>query len=335
MKACVWDGAGRFVLEEVTEPSEAPGWVALDVVRVGICGTDLHLRKGHHARAVAGAVPGHELLGRLRRSVGDLERGTRVFANPFITCGACTACRIHGTPQLCGSLRLIGADFRGGLAERVVVPEAALTPIPDSLSDTAAALVEPVAVVTRAVRRAGILPGQSVLVVGGGPIGFLLALLARRSGAARVVLAEPAQTRRQHAAEHGIPTVADTADAEPADVVFDASGHPSVTAQLGRLVSTGGVAVLVATQSRQASVDLSRLPFGEISLIGSGGYAAVDVQRAIALLGTDFAAEAVGVVTATVGLAEVSDALDRMEAGSELKVLVSPATAADEADSAG
>lgn len=329
MKACVWDGAGRFVLEDVAEPTESPGWVALDVIRVGICGTDLHLRRGHHARAVAGAVPGHELLGRLRRSVGDLERGARVFADPFISCGRCTACRIHSTPQLCGSLRLIGADFRGGLAERVVVPEAGLAAIPESMSDTAAALVEPVAVVARAVRRARIVPGQSVLVVGGGPIGYLVASLARRSGAARVVLAEPAQARRQHAAEHGISTIADAADAEPADVVFDASGHPSVTAQLGRLVNTGGVAVLVATQSREASIDLSRLPFGEISLIGSGGYAAVDIERAIALLTTDFAADAVGVVTATVGLSEVSHALDRMEAGSELKVLVSPAKVPD------
>lgn len=324
MRACVWDGVDRLAVEEVPEPVPHPGWVVLDVELVGICGTDLHLRSGHHARAVVGAIPGHEILGRLAQDSGPLVAGTRVFANPFVSCGACEACTARATPQLCGALRLVGADFPGGLAERVLVPETGLVAIPDTVAGETAALVEPVAVASRAVRRARIAPGETVLVIGGGPIGYLLAVLARRSGASRVVLAEPAQARRGHAGRSGLATVADAADAEPADVVFDASGHPAVTSLLGRVTKTGGTIVLVATQRQDAVVDLSRLPFRELTMLGSGGYAALDVQRAVALLGSEIADELGSVVTRTVGLEAVPEALDRLDAGAELKVLVSP-----------
>lgn len=324
MKACVWDGAGAFVIDEVAEPVERAGWVTLDVVSVGICGTDLHLRQGHHSRAVAGAVPGHEILGRLTREVGALPRGARVFANPFVTCGTCEQCRVRATPQLCASLRLVGADFPGALAARVAVPESGIVAIPNALSDTAAGIVEPVAVVARAVRRGGIEPGQSVLVIGGGPIGYLIALISRGSGAASVVVAEPAPERRRLVSDKGIATIASAVDTEPADVVFDASGHPAVTAVLGRVTKIGGVVVLVATQSKDAAFDLSRLPFGELSLIGSGGYGAIDIKRAIALLGSGIGEQLTGVVTATVPLDEVPEAMDRLESGGDLKILVVP-----------
>ncbi len=170
---------------------------------VGLCGSDLHwyTEGGTGEDTIAApVVPGHEFAG---VALDGPHAGRRVAVDPAITCGRCESCR-EGHGNLCPQVRFAGhRDLDGGLQERLLWPDELLHPLPDTVSDDAGALLEPLGVAVHAVHHAHVRLGHDVLVVGGGPIGVLAGAVARRAGAARVFVSEPLEHRRRTALRFG------------------------------------------------------------------------------------------------------------------------------------
>ena len=195
---------GDIRVEDAPDPPAPPaGWSTVAVTSVGLCGSDLHwYAEGGTGEVLLDepVVPGHELAG---VALDGPLAGQRVAVDPAIPCGRCESCR-RGHGNLCPQVRFAGhAGLDGGLQERLPWPDHLLVPLPDSLSDDAGALLEPLGVAVHAVDHAHVRPGDDVLVLGAGPIGVLVVAVARRAGAARVLVSEPLEHRRRTALRFG------------------------------------------------------------------------------------------------------------------------------------
>ena len=259
-----YEGVGAISVGAGHPVEPGPGEVRIDVAYTGICGTDLHIYRGHmDARVRVPAVLGHEMSGRIARlgaGVDGWSVGEPVTVMPLDWCGACPACRA-GNSHVCQQLTFIGIDAAGAMQQSWVVPERTLIRLPDGLELRSAALVEPTAVAVHDVRRADVAPGEQVLVVGGGPVGVLIALVARHSGA-DVLLAEVDPARRRFALELGLRVIDPVADNLPglvdewtggagASVALEVSGAAAgVTTAVDSLAVRGRLASSRSTRSR-------------------------------------------------------------------------------------
>jgi len=229
MKAVVWTAPGSVETRRLPVPSPGAGEAVVRVRAAGICGTDLSILNGKHPRARAPLVMGHELSGEVAETgegVTALRVGDRVVCEPLISCGACHACR-SGYPWVCQKLGLYGIDRDGAFAEYVSVAASSLRPIPDTVDDRLGALVEPMAVAVHAVRLSSLRVGDDVCILGGGPIGLLIAVVARLAGPARLFLTEREPYRIDLARGFGL----DVIDAGSRDVereVAERTGSPTV-----------------------------------------------------------------------------------------------------------
>ncbi|KKB13094.1 dehydrogenase [Devosia geojensis] len=253
MRAISCIAPGEIVLIEAPEPQLQPGWVMVDIRHIGICGTDYHIYSGHHPFLQYPRVLGHELSGVVADPNGSrlFAAGDPVVINPYLPCYECPACR-EGKTNCCETLSVIGIHSDGGMAERVVLPEANLYKA-DGLSLRDAAMVEFLAIGAHAVRRTGLHAGQRVLVVGGGPIGLGVAFFAGIAGA-EVTILDAAADKRQSAESFGFAAFGPDALESEAfkavrrtgfDAVFDATG--SIRAMNASLfhVRNGGAYTLV------------------------------------------------------------------------------------------
>ncbi|GIF64026.1 Zn-dependent alcohol dehydrogenase [Asanoa ishikariensis] len=297
MKAVVYRGARRLDVTEVDALPPGPGEVRIAVAYTGICGTDLHIFHGDmDARVGAAAVLGHEMSGRIAE-VGDgvtaFAVGQPVTVMPTRTCGRCVACR-RGHSHICHAMRFLGIDSPGAMQASWTVPAELVLPLPDGLPLRHAALIEPVAVAVHDVRRSGIAGGERVVVVGGGPVGVLIATVATRRGA-EVLLVEPDPFRRAVAAEAGIdavdPTTTDvvalvddrTAGAG-ADVAFEVSGAAGGVETAVAVLTTRGRLVMVAIHPQPRAVNLHRFFWRELELLGARLYERDDMAEAVRLV---------------------------------------------------
>ena len=254
--------------------STAAGWVVLDVTYAGICGTDVHI--AHNSFPSYPPVTlGHEFLGVVRavgEGVTSVVPGTRVVCEPHsLACGTCHLCR-RGHAELCAAKRSPGWGIDGAMAEQVAVPAHLLHVVPEGVTDRAAGLTEPTAIVVSGYERAPVPIGGTVLVVGPGPIGILSALVARAAGAGRVVLAgrPSSKGRLELAASQGIETwldddstpIPDRVHAETAgrgaDLVVEASG------------SAGAVATCMAAARRRGTMLVLGVPDGPVAEVPWG-----------------------------------------------------------------
>ena len=318
MDALIWDGTGTAVAS-APRPRPATGRALIDVAYAGICGTDLHICDGDHPRAKPGLVLGHEFAGRLAEPVAGLAAGTPVTLEPILACGDCPPCR-NGSRHVCDRFRMIGIDEPGGLAEQVSVPAGLLLPLPPDLDLRYGAFVEPLAVAVHAVRRSRLALGETVAVVGAGPIGLAVATCARLAGARDVLVVEPFENRRELARRLGF-TVVEGHGRLGCQVLFDTAGAPPVAAAATGWVDTGGRVVVVGVYARPTPVDLQRVNFGELELIGTRVYRRADLETAIHLLATG-AVDAEPLLTRTLPLASAAGALDLLRTGQEIKVLI-------------
>jgi (R,R)-butanediol dehydrogenase / meso-butanediol dehydrogenase / diacetyl reductase len=309
----------------VPRPADRPGWAGIDIAYAGICGSDLHICAGEHPRAEPGITIGHEFVGTLTSSVQGLDPGTPVFANPMIHCGACTACR-RGLIHICASLTAVGVDYPGGIAEHTVVPAYGLSPLPPRLNLRDAALIEPLAVGVHAVRRSGLQIGDRVHVIGAGPIGCILGVLAKVAGASAVTVSEPSPVRAAMAEKLGLTVVeaADGSDPEP-DIVFEASGHPSVAPAMLAWLRPGGTLVVVGGYTAGVhGVDLHGLMFAELTVVGTRIYTRIDIESAIGLIASD-RIDAASFITAVYPLDRAAEAVQQLREGRAMKILIQPA----------
>ncbi|SHH34087.1 2-desacetyl-2-hydroxyethyl bacteriochlorophyllide A dehydrogenase [Jatrophihabitans endophyticus] len=321
-RGLVWAGGTEAAVRDVPALEPRDGWVRVDVAVAGLCGSDLHVLAGEHVRARPGIVLGHEFAGRLAEATTDLPAGTPVFVDPQVRCGRCDACR-RGLRTVCAALTAVGIDYPGAASPQTLVPVENVYALPPSLELTRAGLVEPVAVAVRAVRRSGLGPGDRVHVVGAGPIGCLVGLVAQRAGA-DVTVAEPAPARADAAAALGLRTV-DPADRRPEhDVVLDATGTPRVSASVCDWVRPGGTLVVVGAYPPQPPpFDLLRVMFAELTVLGTRIYDHEDIHAAIELLDRD-PGRVPDVVTRTVPLADAVAAVADLRAGRAMKILLDP-----------
>lgn len=297
MRAAIYKGDRAIEVERVERPAPATGEVEIRVAYAGICGTDLHAYHGAmDARIGHARVLGHEVSGtvsRLGEGATGFAEGEAVVVRPLLACGACPACAA-GHAHVCHKLTFLGLDSDGGFRDFWSVPAAVLHKVPAGATLRHAALVEPLAVACHDVRRARLVAGEDTLVVGGGPIGLLIAIVARRKGA-NVMICEPNPTRREMCEGFGFATldpaagdlgaaVAARTDQKGVEVAFEVSGAAAAVRTITDAVATRGRIVMVAIHTEPRPVDLFRFFWRELEMIGARVYEPQDFDEALALL---------------------------------------------------
>jgi (R,R)-butanediol dehydrogenase/meso-butanediol dehydrogenase/diacetyl reductase len=347
-RAAVWYSAGDVRVVDVGTRPPGPGEAAIAVAYCGICGSDLHeftagpfaipVTEPHpESGAVAPIVLGHEFCGTVVEvgpRVAAVAPGDRVAVEPHYRCGACPRCT-NGEYNLCRHFGFAGLMGDGGMAERAVVPAYMLHRLPDEVPLEQAALLEPAAVALHALRRAGLQPGETVAVVGLGPIGLLIVMLAARHGAGRVVATDLSPTRlrlaRDLGATHVVPAeppdvvphlIREASGGEGADVSFEVVGSEGTLRTCLEATRKGGRVVLVGLAGT-VCLDAFSMVNREQSIIASVGYRDVypDLIRWVTG-GLDLTA----IVTSTVALDDVvRDGFGALSGGGDqIKVLVRP-----------
>jgi len=328
--------SGKGIEVAVVGP-QAPGRgeVRVAVAYVGICGTDLHILAGHMDERVPDhGVIGHEVSGQVAavgEGVTDWAPGDPVTVMPLRWCGECPTCRA-GHTHICDRLDFVGIDSPGGMQQLWNVPQELLVPLPPGLALRDAALVEPVAVAHHDVSRAALTEGEAALVVGGGPIGVLIAVVARTRGA-RVLLVEPDPYRRSVVAGLGIdvldPAAADlTAQLDTwsqgagAAVTFEVSGTQAGLDLAVSSLGARGRLVVVGIHAEPRRVDMKRVFWKELQFLGARVYQRADFVAAVQLL-AEGAIPVEALVSRVDALADAPAAFQRLaEGGRVMKVLV-------------
>lgn len=293
MQALVYTRPGELQLQTRPDPELAAGEVVLQVEAVGICGSDMHAWHGHDPRRQPGLVLGHEFVGRITASdAKGFEPGTRWTGNPLITCGTCEYC-VQGRNNLCANRTMVGMTRPGAYAEYMSIPAASLVAIPQDMPARTAALTEPAATAWHAVNLsmkalARPLHECRVLVIGGGAIGMLAALLYRRLGVTRLTVTELNPRRRETLARAVGCEVIDPREApleESAyDHVMDAVGAKVTRQQALSAIKPGGVIMHVGLQDWASEIDMRKLTLAEITLLGTYTYTTADLRATVAAL---------------------------------------------------
>lgn len=339
MRALVLTAPHEFTVTEREPPRPGPGEALIRVRRVGICATDLATIAGHNPRALYPMTPGHELFGTLEQvpdgtahAVGD---GVTVY--PTMGCGRCWAC-FEGEPNRCDCFSVFGVHRDGGcFAEWVSVPVRQLLALPPALQGDGGALVEPTAVATHAIRRAGLRPGDRVAVIGVGAIGSLIAEVARASGAGGVALVDRLPERADLAGALGFEHFVSSAVQDlgvalrgvldgPLDVVFDTVCVEQTLRGAADALATTGVLVAIAyPHGADMTLPYTRFYMGELSLVLSRNYAPRDFRRAIDLLAQG-SIRIERLITGTYPLEDFSGALHalRCRPQDHVKILIEP-----------
>jgi len=335
MTAAAYAGSGRIILRnpEATQPESDQ--VRIRVAYTGICGTDLHVLHGDmDQRVTIPAILGHEMSGTidaLGADVTGLGVGERVTVMPLSWCGDCPACRA-GHQHVCQRLTFMGIDSPGSMQTTWNVPARTVIPLPDGLSLRDAALAEPTAVAAHDVRRAGVRAGDRVLVVGGGPIGLLIACLSRDKGA-DVVVVEVNPARASLLAGLGFRVLEPGEDVDRridgwtedagVDVAFEVSGVAAGLDLAVRSTRVRGTITVVAIHAAPRPTDLHRVFWRELMLLGARVYERDDFTEALRCL-----AEGVvptdALITAVLPLSSAPDAFDQLaQGGPVMKILIS------------
>ncbi|MEY4416815.1 MAG: hypothetical protein RIQ53_4108 [Pseudomonadota bacterium] len=333
MRAVLFDALHRPLrLASVDTPRPGRDGVLLKVCRCGICGSDLHITEDPVFGAQAGDVLGHEISGEVLEVGADvrgLRPGDAVTVAPLHGCGDCPACHA-GRPALCPRMQLVG----GGYAQYAAVAARQCRPLPWGISPADGALAEPLAVALHGVLRAGLKPGDRVLVVGAGAIGLAVGWWARRLGAARVAITDLAPHQRERALALGLDAFI-AADAEQAvrvreqlgsepDIVFECVGKPGLIDHCIGLVRPRGTVLVLGLCTPRDHLDSFRAISKEVTLVMSVFFDLHEFETAIRALDAGRVAPQL-LVSETVSLDQLPQAFEALKQRStQCKVLVDP-----------
>lgn len=288
MKALVYHGPGDVRTIDVPVPELQPGEVLIKVAYSGICGTDLTIAAGKHPRAQAPLILGHEFCGEVVAVYNEADHswvGKRVVVEPLLSCGQCRPC-MEGNYHVCETLGFLGIDIPGSMAEYVAAPVHRLYNVGD-LAYEKAALVEPLAVAVHDVRRSGIKVGETAVVLGGGTIGQLICQVLVAAGAGEVRVTEPSPLRRRYLEQLPVKVVdpaQESIAANSADVVFETAGVSATITQAVNIARVRGTIVQISLPKEPLPVDLVKVAFKELNVIGCRVYNRHDYRTAIELL---------------------------------------------------
>jgi (R,R)-butanediol dehydrogenase/meso-butanediol dehydrogenase/diacetyl reductase len=336
MKAGLFLSEKKAAIGELEKPITKNGEALIKVSFAGICGTDMMIYFGKHPRAKAPLAMGHEFSGVIEDINGESEfsAGDRVVIEPTLNCGKCEAC-LAGQSHVCKNLKLIGIDKHGGFAEYTSVPIDRLHRIPAELSDAHAALAEPVAVAVHTVRRSNLKVGDNVAILGGGPIGLLIGLMAKRAGADQIMVSDISPYRLNKAKELGLIAI-DAKEANVieeikqrtngigADVVFEVAGTQITANQMIEISRIQGQIVVVSVYKQAPVIDLAAMHFREISLTTTRCYSRGDFEKAIRLMATGMV-DVAPFISHELPLEEIAKGFELMENPDvSLKILFQP-----------
>ncbi|WP_242848362.1 2-dehydro-3-deoxy-L-rhamnonate dehydrogenase [Sulfobacillus thermosulfidooxidans] len=290
MKTLTWTANETMSILSVPESMPEPGWIALRVAGVGICGSELSGYLGHNELRKPPLIMGHEFSG-VVEDVGDgvtnVKIGDLVTANPLVTCGKCLHC-LQGERQRCDSRRIIGIDFPGAYAERVVVPAHQCYLVKEPIDG---ALVEPLACAVRAVGLARLKVGDTAVVIGAGIIGLMTVRLLELSGAGRIVVVEPNDKRLKIAQLWGATEIVPNLDAlvtdnrtKGVDCVIDAVGLSVTRRDSLNVLRRGGRAVWIGLHEALTHLDGNQIVRDELEVRGSFCYTDDEFIRAVRLI---------------------------------------------------
>jgi (R,R)-butanediol dehydrogenase/meso-butanediol dehydrogenase/diacetyl reductase len=346
MKAAVFKTHGAsLVIEDVPDPEPGPHDLVLKVKACGICGTDLHWSE-HTVEDVGwrvldpNTIMGHEFAGEVvevgKEARGDWRVGDRVCAQPWIGCGTCDACRA-GRGYLCSSISLrASADVSGAYAEFTRIGSTETLRLPDSVSFQEGAMVEPLAVGLNSVRRAGLVSGDTVLIVGAGPVGLSVALWCRFFGARHVIVSDLVAARAEGAAAMGATAAIDasTEDVTAAveriagsgpRVVFDCVGVRGSLQHSIDLAPHDARIMVVGLCMAQDHIFPAKALTKELDIGFVFVYHRADFDMVVDMLGQG-RIDALSMVTSSVGFDAFPDAFDDLKAGptDQIKVMLEP-----------
>jgi (R,R)-butanediol dehydrogenase/meso-butanediol dehydrogenase/diacetyl reductase len=329
MRAAIFHRPGELLsIEDRQTPAARPGDIVMKVAYCGICGSDLHATEPGPASLETGTILGHEFSGVVTESASpDFKSGDRVIGLPLQECDECRpsgqGCRDR-LGILCPRNRVIGlaASAPGAYAEYLRMPAHHALKIPDGLDLKHAALTEPLAVGAHAVRAAGNLLGARVLVIGAGPIGLAVTLVARLAGAREVVVSELAAGRRAKAESIGAKV---TENPEPAEVIFECVGIPGLLRQCIDLAPLHGRIVVVGVCRGEDQIFPRVALRKELNIQFVLGYTHEEFALVLDLLASG-RIDAAPLVTAVIGLDETPAMFEALrKPGDHAKVLIDPA----------
>lgn len=285
-----------ITFRDIPIPEPGPGQVQMKMMRIGVCGSDIHVYHGKHPFTQYPVTQGHEVSGvvtKLGEGVTGLEVGQKATIEPQVFCGKCYPCT-HGKYNLCEELKVMGFQATGAASEFFVVEQSKVTLLPESMSFDAGAMIEPTAVAVHAAKRAGDLTGKKVAILGAGPIGILVSQAVKAFGASQVLIGDISRYRLELAKECGADFVCDTSKTtlgeamveafglDKADVIYDCAGNDITIGQAIAGARKGSTIILVAVFASLAKVDLAVLNDHELDLNTTMMYRHEDYVDAIA-----------------------------------------------------
>lgn len=332
MQAVIYDAPGVMHVAEAPDPTPGPGQVVVKVGAVGICGSDLNIAAGLFPPTPFPIIPGHEFAGEIvavAPGVDFLAEGDRVGVDPSLFCGHCRWCRV-GRGNLCDNWGAIGDTVDGAAAQYVAVPAVNCHRIPDSMSFTEAAAIEPLSCAVHAIHMCPPRVGESVLVVGGGTMGLFTGQLLARGGASVLALVERKPDRLPIGAAVGFgPSYGDVADAladrpQGYDLVVDATGVPAAIEAGFGAVAKGGRFLQVGVAPPESRLPISpfRIYNEEITVFGS--MAVLDSYAPALRLIAEGTVSVAPLLTHHLPLVDYPDAFAALGRGDGLKIQLSP-----------
>lgn len=294
----VMTNPGEIIFREVEIPAPQPGQVLIRMMRLGICGSDIHVYHGKHPFTSYPITQGHEVSGVIEAVGSGVENfsvGQKVTVQPQVVCGKCHPCR-HGKYNLCEELKVMGFQTTGMASEYFAVDAEKVLALPESISYDEGAMLEPLAVAVHAVRRFGDVEGMDVAVLGAGPIGNLVAQAAKSMGARRVLVTDVSDYRLNLAKECGADDTVNTRNIDfgdamveifgrdKVDVIYDCAANDITMGQAIKYARKGSTIILVGVYADIAKVDLAVLNDHELDLNTTMMYRQEDFEKAICLL---------------------------------------------------
>ena len=301
MQQAVMTQPGKIEFHEVPKPNPVAGEIIIQVRRIGVCGSDIHVYHGVHPYTGYPVVQGHEVSGvisAIGEQVSGFSIGDKVVFMPQVTCGECYPCR-HGMYHICDHLKVMGFQTGGAAQEYFPVRADMVLKLPESISLDQAAMIEPVSVavhaLTRGVSQLENLSGQKVLVLGAGTIGSLVGQVAMACGA-KVLITDVSDYKLQKAHQCGFAYACNSRrddlgqallvsfGPDKADLILECVGVPDTITQAVSLARKGSTIVVVGVFGKKPEVDLGLVQDRELSLVGTLMYQKRDYEKAIQLV---------------------------------------------------
>lgn len=288
---------GKIIFTDAPVPEVNSNQIKVKMMRIGVCGSDVHVNHGKHPYTSYPVVQGHEVSAQVVEAGSDVTNvavGDKVTIQPQVVCGTCYPCT-HGMYNACEELKVMGFQTTGMASEYFVTEAAKALKLPDGMSWDHGAMIEPLAVAVHALKRYGDVAGQRVLVLGGGPIGNLVAQTAKAMGAEKVLLSELSIYRLKTAEKCGIETVnpsekdlkvaiTENFGSDGADVIFECVGINATMKQAIDYARKGSDIVVVGVFGDMGTINMGYIQDHELRLIGTAMYREEDYIKAIELV---------------------------------------------------